>query len=240
MLVNLVSSCTRWVGQSWQMQGPEPDQTESRVWLRVPSNVQAMCHPAGGKETGRFAAQVQNISRGGINLLAARPLETGSLLCVELPGEDGDCTCDILAYVIRVVAKANGDCILGCAFATELRDEELRPFEAKRIRPMSPDPRRWVRFPCAAQFSFRSAAAPESDEQTAQAVDISPRGVGFHLPYSLEVGSLLSLQFRPADGQLGLTILASVVRCATLGGSDWLIGCNFIRELTEEELRSVE
>jgi hypothetical protein len=239
MFSNLVSSLNRWVGQHRHDSSLRMDEGERRVWLRLPCDLQTVCQPAEGGEAVRFAARVQDISRGGISLLASRPFEKGALLCVELPGAELDSTCHVLAYVIRVVARASGEWILGCTFATELRDEELRPYEAKRIRPMPPDPRRWVRFPCAADVSYRRSDAAPEEAQTAQAVDISPRGIGFHLNQALEVGSMLSLELNGTRGEPALKILASVVRAATAGGPSWFIGCNFIRELTEKELNSL-
>jgi hypothetical protein len=239
MFKNLVSSWAQWAGKPRLVRDAEGDPSERRVWLRVPCDVQALCQPASEGDNVRFTAQIQNISRGGINLLANRPLEQGSLLSVELPGEDAQSTSQVLAYVIHVNPLEDGRCALGCNFATELRDEELRPFEVRRIRPIAPDPRRWVRFPSNAQVTFHAANASEADAKTVQIVDISPGGISFQLPSKIEMGTMLSLQFRGSDGQAHVTILGSVVRCVTGGRPDWLIGCNFIRDLTEEELTAV-
>ena len=239
MFDQLVSSWNRWRSCPQDTCTYVTDRDERRVWLRVPCDVQAICQPEGDAEVVRLAAIVQDISRGEITLVVKQPLDNGSLLCVELPGEHLDSTCHVMAHVIQAVARANGECELTCTFATELRDEELRPFEAKRIRPASPDPRRWVRFPCTAKVSLRPANRPDAEATLAESVDISPQGIGLHLFHPIEIGSLLSLELHGSDDDSRLTLLASVVRTASLSGPGWLIGCNFIRELTEPELKSL-
>ena len=51
---------------------------------------------------------------------------------------------------------------------------------------------------------------------------------------------LLQLDLGDVLGEPILTILGTVVRVANRGPDEWVAGCNFIRELSEEELRLLD
>jgi hypothetical protein len=70
-------------------------------------------------------------------------------------------------------------------------------------------------------------------------MDISPSGIGLQVGQALDVGTLLSVEMRGSGEQTALTMLASVVRAGHMPDGRCTLGCNFIRELSEEELRAL-
>ncbi len=97
---------------------------EHRVWVRY-SKKQDTPFQAGSEQVA-WSAQIQDISRGGVNLLGNHPFDPGTVLKIELPLTDGVVPATILARVVHASAKPNGVWALGCAFVKEIREEELQ------------------------------------------------------------------------------------------------------------------
>lgn len=214
-------------------------ETDRRDWARFPCDVKVRCHLVGASERESLVAQVTNISRGGISLLVDRELRSSQFLGVDLPtSSEGEVSC-VLAYVLHANLKAEGKWALGCSFSAELDDEELQAFGASRLRPEKRDQRSWVRFPCPFQATFQVVRGTETVNQSAQVVDIAPTGIGLQVLEPLEVGTLISIEMCGREPAQPLTVLASVVRSREQPGDEWMLGCTFIRELTEAELRTL-
>lgn len=173
-----------------------------------------------------------------MNLVVERAFEPGTVLSVELPGDHESPASTILACVIHAKAQPEGMWTLGCTFAAELDDEELRPFGAKRLRPSGPDQRTWVRFPCDMQVIYHAARPPGASQSLAKVVDISPGGLCLLVARPIDVGTLLSLNLCAAAQGTPLSILACVVHVTTQAGGECKLGCNFIRELSLDELEA--
>jgi hypothetical protein len=214
------------------------EHSERRIWVRYPCDVEATCQPADHLDGMRLSARVRNVSRGGINLVVDAPVQAGSLLSVELPGATPACSSVVLGYVVRVTQGSDGDWSVGCTFATELHDEDLEPFGARRIRHEPRDQRQWVRFPCNVQASYQLVKDPDPQVHSARVANISANGIALLSDRTVELGRLLSLELRSAGGHFTLKILACVVRLNSQGG-DWTVGCNLIRELSELELKAL-
>lgn len=233
MLDRLVSSLGRWVGR-------RPDDMEAdaerRLWVRYPCNLETMSEVRNGNDPERLAARVRNISRGGLSLVVDREVHPGGLLSVELPAGENVPPSTVLAYVVRSAALSGGDWALGCTFATELSDDDLRPFGAKRERAAVPDLRTWVRFPVDTQASYQVIRGADPTPGTARVLDLSTSGIGLAVARPLEVGKLLSLELNGPGGQGRVSMLASIVRVTPQPEPEWVLGCNFIRELHESEL----
>ncbi|HJT79123.1 MAG TPA: hypothetical protein VJ739_18145, partial [Gemmataceae bacterium] len=56
---------------------------------------------------------------------------------------------------------------------------------------------------------------------------------------AVETGALLSLDLLDNSGRLATTMLACVVHVTAEGEGRWALGCNFIRELSEQELSAL-
>jgi hypothetical protein len=239
MLQRTLSSLGNVVGWRKDRSDSTPDlEAERRVWVRYPCDLEASCRPANTPDAMRLSARVRNVSRGGINLLLDCPVQSGSLLSVELPGISDQLNSTVLAYVVRVSRKSGGWSV-GCTFATELNDEDLEPFGARRIKHRPEDQRSFVRFPCNVQAVYRFVKGPEPNAGQARVVNVSANGIGLLTDRPVDLGKLLSLELRSASTDFSLNILACVVRLTPHSDSEWALGCNLIRELTHKELKAL-
>jgi hypothetical protein len=206
---------------------------ERRLWGRVPCHLETSIAPANGTNAGGLPARVRNISRSGINLTAGRAFAAGTLLSVALPLDAGT---EMLTCVVRCEPAADGGYELGCTFAAQLSDEDLHQFGARREKTVAPDLRAWVRYPCHAQASYRVVKTEAGHAATV--LNISASGIALQVAEALRVGDLLELALS-RDGVTRLTSLASVVRTGTAPDGSHVVGCNFICELTEEQVTTL-
>jgi hypothetical protein len=211
---------------------------DGRVWERYPSKLYTLCHLIHSQDTDPLPARVQNISPIGINLIVKRPVEAGVMLSVLLPGLEEGCESNVLTYVNNVRLNEEGEWSLGCTFALELDQETLGVFGAVSQRPRSPDQRAWTRFPCSAQARYEQIGTGPV-RGTARVVDVAAAGLGLLADRSLTVGALLTLEIESPNRAVVLTILGSVVRVTSLPAGQWRVGCTFIRELNDLELKRV-
>jgi hypothetical protein len=233
------------LGKTVGWRKPRPDTHESaesesdrRIWVRYPCELDATCQPANRPDAVRLSARVRNISRGGINFLLNCPVESGSLLSVELPGIAGKTVSTVLAYVVRVESVTDGEWSIGCTFATELGNEDLAPFGVSRVQSKGTDKRTWVRFPCNIKASYQFVKAEEPTSWSAEVVNMSANGIGLLVNEGVDLGKLLNLELRAERGDYVLNILACVVRLTPeVDGSHCTLGCNLIRELTNQETK---
>jgi hypothetical protein len=222
------------------MAQPRPTGDERRVRVRYPSRVQVNFQPLNGSSGSQFSAQVRNISQGGIKLQVNRAFEPGDLLTIELPGSEGRSASNVLACVVHASAQENGEWALGCTFAHELTDADLQPFGAKREKPAAADDARgWVRFPCRVTAVCQDAAAPRQQPWPVEVLNISSSGIGLVVSRTVEPGELLNLELHRGTEAPGHTILACVVHVTPQSEGKLGVGCNFIRELTEAELKAL-
>jgi hypothetical protein len=212
---------------------------DRRVWVRHPANLETTCQPAADPDGNRFPARVRNISLGGISLLVNRRFDTGELLSVELPGPAEGSTYTVLACVVHASQQAENDWVLGCTFARELSDEDLRAFGARRRKAPPADQRTWRRFPAAVTASYEIVTAAESRPRAAQILNISPTGIGLVVQEPIAAGTLLSMELPGAGGPARRMILACAVHVTPRGDGEWALGCNFIRSLTDKDLQAL-
>jgi hypothetical protein len=241
-LANAVSFWQRvkgWGHRASQPQNVPPGSADRRVWVRFPADLETTLRPEATADSGTLAARVRNISRGGINLVVPRRFETGDLLTVELPGAEADSRYTVLACVVHVRALADGKWGLGCTFSGELSPDDLAAFGAQRTRPTPPDQRTWDRYPCMITASYQRLLAGEEEPQSAEVLNLSPSGIGLRVRQAIEAGALLNLDLHGAAGGHPPTLLACVVHVSARPGGEWVLGCNFIRELGEPELAAL-
>ena len=205
---------------------------------RYPANVEVPCRPAGAADEATLQARVRNISLGGINLVVNRHFKPGDLLNVELPGGEGRPPNQVLACVVHVTPRSAGEWALGCNFSRELSDEDLRAFGARRQRPAAEDQRNWERFPCNVKALCQLVMAGDPPRWEAKVLNISASCIGLLVGMATATGTLLSLELLGSGGGQPYKVLACVVH-ATPRDDQWALGCNFIRELTEQELRAL-
>jgi hypothetical protein len=236
MFERTVSFWRRLVGSTPRR--PAPDGEDRRVWVRYPAEVETTGATAAEGGKPRFSAVVRNISVGGLNLAADREFVPGDLLTVELPGPTGQSTCTVLACVVHVRPDGEGQWSVGCTFARELTAEDLAPFGARRERAEG-DKRTWVRYACDVKANYQFVAFSELARRPAQVLNISASGVGLLVDHAVDTGTLLSVDLLSATGQSGKTMLSCVVHVTKQAESEWALGCNFITELSEQDLKEL-
>jgi head-tail adaptor len=231
-----VSSWGQFLGLRDNEAATLPPGTERRLFGRHECDLPAKCETTNLPETISATGQVRNLSREGIGLLLAQQIEIGAVLKVELQAVDQSNATIILACVVYALEEQDGGWMHGCAFVTELSDAEMAQFGAERARPDEAEQRFWVRFPRELEASYRVVRITERDMSHAKVVDISASGVGLLVQRPIEAGSLLSIILMALKGKSSLKMLACVVRVTERPGGERLLGCNFIRELSDREL----
>jgi hypothetical protein len=105
---------------------------ECRVHERYSCDVKTSCQPptVWGSQELHWQAEIRNIAQGGLALVLRRRFEKGTGLAVELPGPDAKMTSTVLVRVVRVTPQPDGFWLLGCAFVSDLSEEEVRALAA--------------------------------------------------------------------------------------------------------------
>jgi len=103
-----------------------PAPPDNRAWSRFPCRVTATYRRVPEGEDEPRPATVLNISAGGVGLLAAEDVRVGELLVADLHDPGGEQVVSILACVVHVAARPDGQRALGCTFIQELSDDALR------------------------------------------------------------------------------------------------------------------
>jgi hypothetical protein len=170
-----------------------------------------------------------------LNLTVEQPIESGTFLWVQILVQNAPGP--ILVRVIHSREKPDGSWSLGCAFARELSESDLRTIRAKRQRPCPSDKRVWLRFPCSLATSYLTDdhAAPLS----AKIINSSAGGLGLLVDREIPQGSLLNVELPRPQGRAARSVLVRVVHVRGKPGGYWILGCAFAKELAAAELLAV-
>jgi PilZ domain len=103
-----------------------PSAGDNRRWVRFPCNVETVCYTCETSPGERRPARILNVSPGGIGLLLPVQFGQGTLLRFELPAGVDQPARILLVRVARVIEQAPGMWFLGCEFAHQLDEDELR------------------------------------------------------------------------------------------------------------------
>lgn len=230
----------RWVGKP--SEAPRKNE-ERRLWVRYPADLTAIVQPTANGSSTRLSSRVRDISRGGVNLLVEHEFQAGELISVELPLGDQNETQLVLACIVRVNEEAPGRWALGCVFSHELADEDLHGLGGKRVKAAPSDQRTWMRFQTKIHAQFQKVGDPASTTHEAMVLNVSASGVGLQTQERIEPGVLLSVDLLDNENAVRQTMLACVVHVSRAEGesaaSTWALGCNFIRSLSEEDLKGL-
>jgi hypothetical protein len=214
------------------------EQQDRRLWLRYAADLRGNVQLADAGPKDRMLAHVRDLSLGGANLEVERPLQLGQMLTLELTGGQGEVR-TVLACVVRVTGQSEGKWSLGCVFSRELAGDDLQRFGAQKVQAADEDKRTWVRYDCDLKAAYRKIGDPATLSHPAKVLNISANGIGLSVNPSLDAGALLNVDLLDRGGRTVSTILACVVHTTECAGGDFAVGCNFIRELREDELQSL-
>jgi c-di-GMP-binding flagellar brake protein YcgR len=216
---------------------PAPN-PERRVWVRFPARTNAQVRPAAPEGTLLIDARVLDVSLGGVKLVVDRRLAPGSLVSLDLPGDDA-VDVSILACVVRAEEQPNEMWVLGCNFSCELDAADLQRFGIAKVEPLPPDQRGWSRIECNIRAAYLETNAERPAWHEAQVANISAGGVALLVNRDVPNGTMLTLDLLTSAGERVTTILACVVHISALSDGSRVLGCNFICELSEEHLNAL-
>ena len=208
---------------------------ERRALERGPTTLRAAYRLL--REEASGWAPVRDLSPLGVGLALSGPVPLGALLHLDFQGTAGGWICGTLARVVHVTAEDGG--LVGCAFVREMDDATLRLFHAQRLPTTGIDDRRWVRFPCHVETACYTVDAAPGEQSPARVVNISAGGMGLLLPCEFGPGTLLNLDLEGTPAHTAGPVLLRVVRAAGRPGGDWVLGCEFARRLSNEEMAAL-
>jgi c-di-GMP-binding flagellar brake protein YcgR len=232
------STIARWKKLVGWRQTQEPLKEDRRVWSRHSCTIEATYQVAGGTATEHLRATVRDVSRGGIGLLTDRRLEPGGLLSLQLPTDPGEPMSTVLACVVRCKEGPTGEWFLGCTFAAELGDCDLQLFGA-RDKAKHPEQRGQSRFPCRARASFRLVKPADAPAVPAKILNLSVGGVALCVADPPALGELVNVELRAGEDFLFNTLACVVRLTIPADGQQPVLGCNFISELAEAQLKAL-
>jgi hypothetical protein len=239
MFERIRSLCRQFLGGGSDSPATDRPEDERRIWVRYPSTAEAVVKPMSNGVNTRLSARVRNVSRGGIGLLVNKEFRPGEMISLELPRSSEEETSTVLACVIHVNPAGEKQWSLGCTFSEELDEESLTAFGARKEKPSKPENRAWKRFGCQVQATCTLVSTPGAPGWPAQVVNISAGGIGLEVTQPVESGALLSLNLSSLGGTGARTILACVVHVISRTSGEWVLGCNFIHELSEADLNAL-
>jgi c-di-GMP-binding flagellar brake protein YcgR len=209
---------------------------ERRVWLRHAARMNVRCGEANDQTDGGAMGVIRDLSRGGVQIVAPRRFEPGTLLGVDFPATEDQGALTVLACVVRATPHGDSEWAMGCRFSGELSEDQLSVFGAARVRPAVPDPRGWERFSCDVKAFVQRVNGSDAAYRPARVLNIAVGGMALQVEEAVPVGELLNTDFHDATDQPIVTLLACVVHSQAVAEGHRL-GCNFIRELTDAEIR---
>src|SRR5437764_5561207 len=114
---------------------------------------------------------------------------------------------------------------------------------AKRVSPSQAIPpherRLWERLACCRPIPRRVTLEPNHDLHDGWVVDLSQGGLGLLVTAPLEPGEILVLELESHPDCNPVAVRARVVHTRRLPEGDWLLGCQFLEQMREEDLQNL-
>lgn len=208
---------------------------DRRAHTRYDLSVDTVCRLAAANSP-TLNARLKDISAGGANLWLDRPIPEGSMICIDLPLAGHSAPVTVLACVMHTVELHEGGWSHGCTFSAELGEEELSEFGARKEKSAPGDNRLWKRFATYGTADYELVPPDGETEGMGEITNISPSGIGIVVDRPIEPGTALRLDLHRTNASRRLTILGCVVYLGEPRGDGWLVGCNFINELTPQDI----
>jgi c-di-GMP-binding flagellar brake protein YcgR len=124
------------------------------------------------------------------------------------------------------------------SFWRQLLGGPSRSRRAESSHPPEEDRRVWVRYPADVETVCQPTNGAGSHPLAARVQNISLGGVNLRVNRPFEPGTLLSVELPGETAQSSYTVLACVVRLTAQPEGEWVLGCTFSRELSDEDLRA--
>jgi hypothetical protein len=227
---------------------PRASVAECRVRERHPCGLQTSCQPIAARSDKDclWPAEVRDISLNGLGLVLRRRFERGAGLAVEVRGTDGELVDTLLVKVIHVSPRQDGSYLLGCAFASELSEDELgrllalakaQQAEAEEADIFSSQPASRVEKLAEASGSMVVPRVRLAGPGR-QGVEVSRAVRRFFLKGSwpLLAGTVLRLRIFKKNGDESPPATIRVIRCAK-GEKGWTINYCFVGSPSPDAMR---
>jgi hypothetical protein len=186
-----------------------------------------------------WPARVLDVSPAGIALVVPGVLEPGEVLGIEVPGGAATACSVVLASVAHARPHGEGEWVLGCSFSEELSGADLGALGAREGQGSDLDLRASERMPCNVRAAFELVGDEPPDRHPARVLNLSLGGIGLLAERPVAAGALLNLELHGTDGPAHRTLLACVVHVSSRTDTEWVLGCSFIRELSEADLEAL-
>ncbi len=98
---------------------------DNRVWKRFVAHGVAEYRPLPSNDTRNHQATITNISPTGIGLILKEKLDPGTILDLLIRTKQGT-VFDILACIVYLGSRPDGDWLVGCHFIRELAEKDLQ------------------------------------------------------------------------------------------------------------------
>jgi hypothetical protein len=96
-----------------------------------------------------------------------------------------------------------------------------------------------VRYSCDVEATCQPGSVlPTDNGWPAKAQDISASGIGLILNRCFQPGTFLKIELR-GPSAIPMHFLVSVAHSTPRQDGEWLVGCAFLREMSEDELRAL-
>jgi hypothetical protein len=138
---------------------------------------------------------------------------------------------------MHATQQSDGTFAIGCAFSDELSDDDLRPFGARKELSRGPDKRAWTRFPAQGMVDYIVLPPTGAPAKHAEITNISATGIGLFLEEKVEPGAILDLLLKTKTGEQAVDMLACVVFLGRRSEGGWIVGCHFVRELEDADVK---
>ncbi len=213
---------------------------DRRASRRHAAHARVCCMPATkGSLPPIWSAAIRDLSSFGVGLNMPIAPGHGQILAIELKSHSGAFLRTILARVVHEARETSQSFLIGCAFVSELNEEHMRAFQAGAVHPAAPDCRRWTRFACNVETACYTSETAPGERRSGRILNISAGGVGLLLRCQFSAGTLLHFELPPEMNLAQSQVLVRVVRVVEQSDGNWLLGCEFADQLTDDEIRSV-
>jgi hypothetical protein len=117
-------------------------------------------------------------------------------------------------------------------------DEQYFP-ESGEVPASQAERRRAERYPCNLRPFWRVEGQEQADSPPARIQNISATGIGLRIGQPIKPGAVLVIKLQTTDRRLSRPLPARVMHATPQTEGDWLVGCQFVRKLSDEDMQAL-
>ncbi len=202
--------------------GSSPARIECRVRPRHACDLKASCQPVAARSHDdlHWAGTIRDISTAGIGLVLKRRFEPGAGLAIEVPPAEDGVEQTLLARVRHATRMPDGRWLLGCAFISELSDDELRTLLrlSANTEEANPPENGKPTLPVVTEVTFRGT------DEDGRPVAILVKRLQPSPGWPLAAGTALALRVGPASTKP----VRLIVQESSQKDGQWVVRCRFL------------